>query len=540
MFSISGNIIDIEDGIIYPGTIRVDSGRIVEISADAAQYHTYILPGFIDAHIHIESSMLPPSEFARIAVTHGTVACVSDPHEIANVLGIDGVDFMIQNGGSVPLKFYFGAPSCVPASPFETSGSELGPDEVESLLKRDSIRYLGEMMNFPGVIGKEPAVMKKIAIAKKYSKPIDGHAPGVHGDNLARYVHSGITTDHETTDYAEGEEKLALGMKLIIREGSAAKNFSALSPFISDFPDRCMFCCDDWHPDDLIRGHINLHVRKAVAGDNNLMKVLRCACVNPVRHYGLDVGLLKVGDPADFIVVDNLRDFTVLETFIDGVSVSSQGTCSFEPAEVKPINHFSATRIRPADIAIVAQTNLVHVIEAVDGEVFTYRSLGHPVIVDGMAVSDPSSDILKIVVVNRYLNKPPATAFARNFGLKIGAIASSVAHDSHNIIAVGVNDDDITAAVNAIIDHKGGLSVSFDGNLDMLPLPIAGLMSTSDGYSVANDYARLQNTVRMLGSPLRAPFMTLSFMGLTVIPELKISDLGLFDGKAFAPAGLFR
>ncbi|HVK37425.1 MAG TPA: adenine deaminase [Candidatus Kapabacteria bacterium] len=533
---ISANIVDVVAGEIYPGTVRVDGGVITAITRDDARYDTYLLPGFVDAHVHIESSMLVPSEFARMAVVHGTVATVSDPHEIGNVLGVAGVEYMIDNGARVPFKFAFGAPSCVPATEFETAGDEIGVDGVRALLARPEIRYLSEMMNYPGVIGGDPMVLAKIRAAHDAGKPVDGHAPAVRGEALRAYAAAGITTDHESFTLEEAREKAELGMKVLIREGSAAKNFDALLPMVSQRPELCMFCSDDKHPDDLAEGHIDALVRRAIAAGVEPMVAIRCATLNPVRHYGLDVGLLQPGDPADFIEVDSLERLATLRTVIDGVVVAERGRTLIERVDVPIVNRFAAHPKRTEDFR-VAGSGAMRVIEAIDGQLVT-RALVLPSgnDADGAAAieSDVDRDVLKIVVVNRYRDAAPAVAFIRGFGLRRGAIASSVAHDSHNIIAVGIDDADICRAVNTVIHNEGGLAIADGDVVEALPLPVAGLMSADDGQTVAARYSQLDRRAHELGSPLRAPFMTLSFMALLVIPSLKLSDRGLFDGERFA------
>lgn len=537
---ISGNIVDLQNSLIYPGTLYISNSRIREITRDKGNYDTFIVPGLVDAHVHIESSMLVPSEFARLSVVHGTVAAVSDPHEIANVLGTGGVDYMIDNSRNVPFKFYFGAPSCVPATDFETSGAVVGADEVERLLIRDEIKYLSEVMNFPGVIAKDPVLTAKLAAAKKYNKQIDGHAPGLRGEALKQYVSAGITTDHESLSHEEAEEKLSLGMKILIREGSAARNLDELIGLIRLSPDQCMFCSDDMHPDDLLKGHIDSHVRRAIKRGYSIFDILRCASLNPVRHYGLGVGLLRQGDYADFVVIDNLADFKILKTCINGEVVAEHGRCLIKKTSPRVINRFAVQKKSPGDFRVRQAGNRIKVIEVTDGLLTTGRTRERPSINDGFVVSDVSRDILKLAVVNRYFDAAPSVAFVRNFGLKKGAIASSVAHDSHNIVAVGVTDKEISRAVNLVIENRGGLSVVCDSFEDSLALPVAGLMSDEDGYEVANKYAVVGRLARGLGSGLRAPFMTLSFMALLVIPSLKLSDKGLFDAEQFEFTSLFE
>jgi len=536
---ISGNIVDVLHERIYSGTLDIRDGRILDISEDREVRNTFIIPGFIDSHVHIESSMLVPSEFARIAAVHGTVGTVSDPHEIGNVLGVDGVRFMIENGKLVPFTFWFGAPSCVPSSPFETSGASLGPAEVDGLLGDHDIRYLSEVMNVPGVLNGDMEVAAKLASAKRHRKVIDGHAPALRGQDLAKYIGAGISTDHETFAYDEGAEKLSLGMKLCIREGSAARNLYKLGSLMDKYPDSCMLCTDDMHPHDLTKGHIDRLVQKAVEDGIDTMKVLRCACVNPVRHYGLPVGLLQKGDRADFLVVDNLNTFTVLETYIKGQLAARGGMPLLPRVSVSEINSFAATKRVTSDFSVKARGETVHVIEAINGEVITNHTTVHLAAKGGYLLSNPDKDILKITVVNRYQDALPSIGFVMGFGLKRGAIASSIAHDSHNIIAVGVDDDAICRAVNLIIECRGGIALVDGIREEILPLPIAGIMTSCDAPDVAHRYAELHSLAQGLGSELQAPFMTLSFMALPVIPKLKVTDKGLFDGDRFTFIDLF-
>ncbi len=605
-FTITGNLVDIHQKKIYPAEVVVEGERIVAIkdltlnpSPKAKEANTqtllnedannssatsesedsdqmafpngegrdgaFILPGFIDAHVHIESSMLIPSEFARLAVVHGTVATVSDPHEIANVCGMKGVEYMIENGKTVPFKFNFGAPSCVPATNFETAGAVIDSNDVDELMRREDILYLSEMMNFPGVLHSDAEVMKKIAFAKKYNKPVDGHAPGLRGLTAKVYIDAGISTDHECFTKEEALDKLNHGMKILIREGSAAKNFEALIDLLNDHEEMIMFCSDDKHPDSLVEGHINQLCARAVAKGIDVFKVLKAACVNPVEHYKLKVGLLRPNDFADFILVKDLKNFEVLQTYINGELVAENGKTLIESQKATTINSFNCSLKKTEDFATVNSKNSF-VIEALDGQLITNK-------ISARNKIDIENNILKIVVVNRYKDAPVAKAFIKNFGLKKGAIASSVAHDSHNIVAVGVDDESICKAVNLVIENKGGVSMAHPdpangGTINtqpllneetsnsadtskskvlqrsevpppegfreaVLPLPVAGLMSTKDGYEVAKEYSAIDKAAKELGSTLSAPYMSLSFMGLLVIPHLKLSDLGLFDGDEF-------
>jgi adenine deaminase len=545
--TIEGLIPDFEQRTFFPGAITIGEGKIASVERlhQPPESLPYILPGFIDSHVHIESSMLVPSEFARLAVVHGTVATVSDPHEIANVCGLDGVHFMLENGARVPFKFYFGAPSCVPATDYETAGAILDKAMISQLLENPAIKYLSEMMNFPGVLQGHPDVMEKIDLARQLGKPVDGHAPGLRGEEMKRYIDSGISTDHECSTREEALEKLEYGMKIIIREGSAAKNFDALIDLLHDYSDRMMFCSDDKHPDSLVNGHIDQLCARAVARGVDVFKVLQAACVNPVLHYNLDVGLLKEGDPADFIMVEDLHHFRVIWTYIRGTVVAGNGTSHIERVNIDPINQFNTRLKQVSDFTFpwLRQNADVEVIEAIDGQLITnklVKSVSLLISPDGNLESNLHEDLLKIVVVNRYQDAPVSRAFIHNFGLKKGALASTVAHDSHNIIAVGVDDFSITEAVNLLIRHQGGISFyrpAEPGGKEeqsmIIPLPVAGLMSTGDGYRIASEYSSLDRAVKDAGCTHSSPFMTLSFMALLVIPSLKLSDLGLFDGERF-------
>jgi adenine deaminase len=537
-FTITSNVVDIAGRRTYPARVEVAGGRITAIDAASEQPTTLLLPGFIDAHVHIESSMLVPSEFARAAVVHGTVATVSDPHEIGNVLGVAGVRYMQENAARVPFKFYFGAPSCVPATTFETAGAEITVEEVAKLLDDPRIRYLSEMMNFPGILHGDRACLAKVKAAHDRGKRIDGHAPGLRGAEAARYIAAGITTDHECFTKEEALDKLAAGCKIAIREGSAARNFDALYTLLGEHAGMTMLCSDDKHPDELTVGHINVLVRRAVERGIDVFDALRAACVTPVEHYGLDVGQLRVGDPADFIEVDSLTALNVLRTWIDGRLVAESGRTTIPRVEPALVNKFVPAKIAAEDIAVYAPADSkfqLQVIEALDGQLIT-NALTFPAQVINEAVhAQLDLDILKLVVVNRYYKAPPAMAFIKNFGLQRGAMASSVAHDSHNVIAVGADDADIAAAINLVMEARGGLSAACaqERVAEVLPLPVAGLMATGTCEEVGAAYGKLDKLVKRWGSSLRAPFMSLSFMALLVIPALKLSDRGLFDGAKF-------
>lgn len=537
-YKVPGNIIDLFQNSIFYGEVVVENGIITAVNKTGHEQAgtAYILPGFIDSHVHVESSMLVPSEFAKLAVLHGTTGTISDPHEIANVCGMEGVRFMIENGNTVPFKFHFGAPSCVPATVFETAGAALNSDEVETLLAMPEINYLSEMMNFPGVLSGDEEVLKKIVSAKKYNKPVDGHAPGLRGAEAKKYIDAGISTDHECFTAEEALDKLGFGMKILIREGSAAKNFEALIPLLDEHYKNMMFCSDDKHPDSLELGHINQLCARAVAKGINVFKVLQAACINPVLHYHMRNGLLRSGDAADFIVMEDLVHFKVLQTYIDGKKVAENGRSLIETKSTVAINQFRCSKKTSADFALPAKKEQteVAVIGALEGQLITEKLSAAAKISNGFIESDPENDILKIVVVNRYHDAPVGVSFIKNIGLKQGALASSVAHDSHNIVAVGVNDESICKAVNLVIEQKGGISAVGEKREMVLGLPVAGLMSTEDGYKVSADYTAIDQYVKQeLGSTMAAPFMTLSFMALLVIPHLKLSDKGLFDGDSF-------
>ncbi|WP_417236193.1 adenine deaminase [Bizionia paragorgiae] len=530
---IQGQLVDIQNKRIYKGEITVEAGKIVAIEERDHAVETFILPGFVDAHIHIESSMLVPSEFAKLAVTHGTVSTVSDPHEIANVLGVKGVEFMIENGKQTPFKFNFGAPSCVPATEFESAGAVIDADAIKTLMANPDIKYLAEMMNYPGVLFDDEQVLEKIKWAKHYNKPVDGHAPGLKGEAITKYIAAGISTDHECFTYEEALEKLQKGMKVIIREGSAAKNFDALIDLLPEYYENIMFCSDDKHPDDLMINHINALCARAIAKQMDLFKVLQVACVNPVKHYNLDVGLLQKGDAADFIMVKDLIDFKTVATYIDGNCVYSEGKAHIKDVAFENLNNFNTDLKTVEDFRYESTAKNIRVIACLDGELVTHEIITESLIDNGNLVSNTKTDVLKMTVVNRYQNQKPAVAFIKNFGLKEGAIASSVGHDSHNIIAVGVNDAEICKAVNAIIEAQGGICAVNNTNSKTVALPVAGIMSDKDGYTIGKQYAELDQMAKAMGCTLKAPYMTLSFMALLVIPALKLSDKGLFNGTDF-------
>lgn len=544
-FQISGQIVDVVKSRIFRGTIHVNEGKIVDIVEDDNNMNQIIMPGFVDSHVHVESSLLVPTEFARLVVSHGSVASVSDPHEIANVLGIDGVKYMIEIGKKSPFKFYFGAPSCVPATTFETSGATLDSDDIDELLSLDDIKYLGEMMNYPGVLFDDNEVAKKIESAKHHNKPIDGHAPLLSGNDLKKYCSAGISTDHECSDIEEAREKASLGMTILIREGSAANNLNALIPLIREYPNQITFCTDDAHPHELVKSHINGLVKKAIDLGYNVLDIIKAATLNPVKHYNLEVGLLQKNDPADFIVIDNFNNFNILRTYIDGELVAENAKSLLPNVQVHTINNFVAEKVTADDFKVIDEDKDVNIIGVINGELLTEKMIGRPKSYNlsdtsqNVLVSDVENDILKIAVINRYEKKKPAIGFIKNFGLKHGALASSVAHDSHNIIVIGCSDEDMMMAANMIIENKGGFAV-YDENVNKcLPLPIAGIMTNEDAFKVASDYQEIKDMAKSLGSHLSDPFMTMEFMALLVIPKLKLSDKGLFDGEKFQFTPLF-
>lgn len=541
MNKIQGQIVDVLNRKIFKGEITVEEGIITNIVEKDNQSEHFILPGLVDSHMHIESSMLIPSEFSKLAIQNGTVGVVTDPHEIANVLGVDGVKFMIENSKQSPLKTYYCAPSCVPATGFETSGAILDSQDIENLFEEYKLKALGEMMNYPGVIYDDKEVHKKIEIAKKHNAKIDGHIPGITGDDLEKYIKSGISTDHECFSIEEAINKIELGMKVLIREGSAARNFDALYPLISKFNNMVMLCTDDSHPDDLIKyGHINKILKMGLKQNIDLFDLLFTASVNPIQHYNLDIGLLQKNHSADFIIVDNLEDFNILETYIDGKPVFSNGRILFETKKEKPINNFNAGKITEDQIQVEDKNTEVKIIEVIDKELITHSFTTKLPSNNGQVQTDLKKDILKIVVYNRYIkNSKPQVGFINGFGLNKGAIATTIAHDSHNIIALGTSDEEIVKAINEIVDHKGGLTYVVEKDFYTLPLEFAGLMTQANPKDVSEMYEKLNTVIKSNGSKLTSPFMTLSFMALLVIPNLKIGDKGLFDVSKFEFTDLY-
>jgi adenine deaminase len=530
MENITGNLINISTEEIYSAEISFDNGLITCIKPVKGDFNRLILPGFIDSHIHIESSMLCPSRFAEAAVPHGTCSVVSDPHEIANVMGLEGIKYMLKDAESVPFKMFLTAPSCVPATFFETSGAKISKDEIKQLLKNPEIVALGEMMNFPRVINEDVEVMGKIEEAKKYNKPVDGHAPLLSGKDLCKYIMAGISTDHECTSKDEAEEKKRLGMKIMLREGSSAKNLEELADVGGDF-----IVSDDKHPEDLINGHVDEMLRKAVEYGIDGIDAIKMVTLNPAEHYKLETGNIMPGKAADFVIVDDLDNLNVNKVLINGELVAKNGKALFKVNPVKLPNSFQLKPKKPSDFNITANGSYakVRAIEVVEDQLITEEKSVDLKIIDGFLEADLAQDVIKIAVVERYGHERVNNGFLKGFGLKNGAIASSVAHDSHNIIAVGTNNEDMSQAVNTVLKNKGGLSVVFNNDVKYLKLPIAGLMSTNPLEKVANNLRELHKTVQDLGVKIPSPFMTMSFLALLVIPSLKISDKGLFDVNKF-------
>ena len=531
---ISGRIVDVVGRKVFKGVISFEDGVIRDIRESDSVDDCFLMPGLVDAHVHVESSLLPPAEFARVAMRQGALAAVADPHEIANVMGVAGVEYMVAEAKSSPFRFLFAAPSCVPATDFETSGARIDTAEIEQMFSSELVGLLGEMMNFPGVVNGDLAVLAKIDAAKRYSKPIDGHAPGLSGDMLARYVGAGIGTDHECVSIVEAIEKIRLGMKVLIRQGSAANNLDELAPLIGMYPDKVMLCTDDMHAEEILNGYLRSSLKYLVEKCYDIFDILRSCTLIPVGYYGLDLGLLQVGDSADFIKVDNLCDFNVQSVFVRGFEI---GIGEMEKPVV--LNNFKAESIVVADLRVKRKGDSIRVIGVINGELLTkqyvYKLKGD----DKFVESNADDDVLKIVVVCRYDRKQLFVGFVKGFGIKKGAVATSISHDSHNIIAVGVSDDDLLSAINAIIDAKGGICFSRKGEVDLLPLPIAGLMSDKSAEYVAEKYASIEKLIKANGSRLSSPLMNLSFLALLVIPDLKINERGLFDFKTFAFVDLF-
>lgn len=537
--SLKGNIVDLFNRDVTPGRLFFEDGRIVRI--EKCNYKPslpYIIPGFVDSHVHIESSLMLPQQFSRHALRFGTTAVVADPHEIVNVLGKAGYDLMVENGAGGEIKFYFSVPSCVPATPFDSSGFELDSKEVEVLFSiySENIPSLGEMMNFPGVLNGDKEVTAKLEIAKKYGKRVDGHCPGLTGKDLKRYIESGISTDHECESLTEAVEKLERGMKIQIRHGSAASIFHKLIPLIQSYPDQLMFCSDDIHPDVFAIGHIDYMVRTAVQKGQDVFNTLRIASLNPVQHYGLDVGLLRPGDSADFLVVDNLEEFNIQENYIKGIPWISKTKEDKPHTPVSRANFFYVNRVKEESLQISRSSGMCKVIEVVDGSLYT-REKRYRLRKDSFSETKP--EVLKLVSLNRYHKDSPSIALLKNFGLRKGGIISSIAHDSHNLLVTGTSDPIIVELINWVNDCKGGIAVHDGSAIIGLDLPVAGIMSDQNFEFVKDKFDQLNRILKEMGSKLSSPLLSISFLSLLVIPELKLSDRGLFDVRKFEFTSLF-
>lgn len=569
--TIKAKYLDVKHGEVYPGIITFENGYFKEVMPIATfnedeldlDYDGILIPGFIDAHIHIESTMLTPSNFAKSVLVNGTTSVIADPHEIANVLGVEGIDFMIDNGENVPFDFYFTAPSCVPATEFETSGASINASDIDNLLARDEIVALGEMMNFPGVLNHDNEVLNKLAIARTHNKTVDGHAPLLIGDDLKEYIAWGISTEHEASTFKEAIEKKESGMKIMVREGSYAKNIDALL----DSEDRLNYLIeqemngielkgtldeelrksifdflvsDDITAKDLVNGHLKALIKKAISKDIDSKEAIKMVTYNPAQHYNLNSGQLVPGKIANFMLVDNLDDLNIEKLWVHGELIVQDGDLLFETEESCSVkNSFDVDEKIASDFDVNVddlfngEIATVNVIGVNDGELVTQSTEEEVSIKNNILQADVEKDILKIAVVNRYGDNTISNGFIKGFGIKKGAIASSVAHDSHNIVVVGTNSEDMAKVVNLIIESEGGLAIVYGENSEILELPIAGLMSDQDGKYVASKLKSLQNFVQDLGSDLESPFAILSFMALLVIPELKISDKGLFNLNKF-------
>ena len=563
MMEFKAYILDVIANTIYPASITIKDGMFSEVTPIVVTDDTeldfdgLVLPGLIDAHIHIESSMLTPAQFAKIAVRYGVTSAVCDPHEIANVLGIEGVEFMIENASQVPFNFYFTAPSCVPATPFETSGYSLGVSEIEYLLQKDEIIGLGEMMNFPGVINGDEEVLKKLDLARKYKKPIDGHAPLLSGENLDKYLEHDILTDHECVSFLEAFEKKRKGMKIMVREGSSAKNMEDIFNFkdsiydlefggLEEIPPSVLenniyslmfdfIVSDDKNSVDLVQGYLNESIKKAVDLGIGVLKAIDMTTVNPAYFYKLNSGVIVENAQADFIVIDELDTFKVLKTYIAGECVFDGENVLFDVPEVEAENSMNVGLKTPQDFDINYDGDEceVNVIKCFDGQLLTEKETATLKTKDGVIQSDILNDILKISVVERHGKNHVSNGFIKGFGLKKGAIASSIAHDSQNIVVIGYNSKDMADAVNRVIENKGGLAVESEDFDDSLSLPIAGLMTNEDAFEVASKLKHLQKMAYALGCEINEPFMTMAFMSLLVMPSIKLSDKGLFDVDSF-------
>jgi adenine deaminase len=547
----NARIVDVFSGEVKAGAVAIAGGRIAGIGDYAARTTIdlggrYIAPGFIDSHVHIESAMTCVGEFARAVAVRGTTAVVADPHEIANVLGAAGVRHMLASAEHQPVRILFTLPSCVPATEMETAGARLTAADLEPFFAEPAVVGLGEMMNYPGVLAGDPEVLNKIAAARRHGKPVDGHAPGLAGKGLAAYVAAGIGSDHECTTAAEALEKLAAGMQIMIRQGTGARNLEALLPVVSERnARRLMWCTDDRHPHDLLtEGHIDSMVAAAVRAGLELVTAVRMATLNPAERFGLShLGAIAPGRQADLVVFSDPGCQRIEEVYVGGRPVAQDGRMVAgvpAPATV-PVPPSMSLGSQALDFSVPAGGRQVRVIDLIPDQILTRHSLEPAPVEAGRLVSDPRRDLLKIAVVERHTGSGRiGLGMVRGFGLRQGALASSVAHDSHNILVVGVTDAEMRAAVAEVAAMGGGIAAAVGGRTAAkLPLPVAGLMSLEPMQAVSDAMDRLVQTAREFGSPLKEPFMALSFLALPVIPELKITDRGLVDVLQFQHVGLF-
>ncbi len=547
----NAQIINVFSGEIIPGEMAISDGLIVGFGQYEAKKvedlnGRYVAPGFIDGHVHIESSMACISEFARAVVVHGTTTVAADPHEIANVLGLSGIEYMLQSAEEQPMNIYFTLPSCVPATDMETAGARLTAEDLKPFLNKDRIIALAEMMNFPGVIYRDPDVLAKISAARQQKKPIDGHAPGLEGPQLYAYISAGIQSDHECTTEHEAIEKLRSGMHIMIRQGTCAKNLQTLLPAVNEkTARRMMWCSDDRHPHDLIaEGHIDSIVYEAIQSGLDPILAIQMATLNPAEYFNLDhLGALAPGRQADLVVFSDLKKPVIEKVYSRGILIAENGkilpTIQIpSAASVPPSMHVDLQKI---DFAIPADKKQIRVIEIVPEQVITHQRIEEITVKNKQAVSDPSKDLLKMAVVERHSGSGNiGKGFVKGLGLKHGALASSVAHDSHNIIVVGTTDEDMRAALEAVVKMGGGLAAVSDARVRAeLALPIAGLMSLEPVQRVRDQLDKLIEATHDMGTPLKDPFMTLSFLALPVIPELKLTDIGLVDVNKFEVVPLF-
>jgi len=546
----NGRLVNVLSGEVHPARVAIVDGRVAGWGGDYRARRVvdlagrFICPGLIDAHVHLESSMVSPAEFSRAVLPHGTTAVVCDPHEIANVLGLAGVRYILDASAGLPLTVYVMAPSCVPATDMETAGAALDAADIAQILTYDRVLGLAEMMNYPGVLFRVPSVLAKIAAAA--GRPVDGHAPGLSGKDLNAYLAAGIGSDHECTDPDEAREKLRRGMHIFIREGTTARNLHSLLPLVTPANARfCHFCTDDRHPDTLLtEGHVDDIVRQAIAGGLDPVLAIQMASINTALYFGLrQTGAVAPGYRADLLVLDDLERVQVAQVYAAGQLVAEGGRCLLFAAELPQVPTQSTVHLNTAvlDLTIRAGQGPARVIGVVPGQVVTEDLRLEPAIVDGQVVADPARDLAKIAVIERHHSTGNlGLGLVKGIGLRRGAIASSVAHDSHNVVVVGVADADMRAAVASVAEMGGGQVAIAGGQVQAAcPLPIAGLMSDRPLEQVRDQVAALTKAAQALGSTLPDPFMTLSFLALPVIPALKLTDKGLVDVIKFQVVPLF-